>query len=118
MAQRCKGKNLKRCYNYDVKLTIYNFLLLSFYFSLLSFNMKCRSKCGACCIALSISSPIPGMPEGKQAGVRCIHLQDDNKCALFYDASRPKVCNDFKAEPEFCGTSREEALRILYSISD
>lgn len=25
--------------------------------------MDCRSGCGACCIAPSISSPIPGMPE-------------------------------------------------------
>ncbi|HFY5777145.1 TPA: YkgJ family cysteine cluster protein, partial [Salmonella enterica subsp. enterica serovar Typhimurium] len=27
--------------------------------------MDCRSGCGACCIAPSISSPIPGMPYGK-----------------------------------------------------
>ncbi|MCC6439509.1 MAG: YkgJ family cysteine cluster protein, partial [Rhodanobacteraceae bacterium] len=26
--------------------------------------MSCRSGCGACCIAPSISSPIPGMPNG------------------------------------------------------
>ena len=31
--------------------------------------MNCRPHCGACCIALSISSPIPGMPAGKPAGV-------------------------------------------------
>ncbi|MBV6674737.1 YkgJ family cysteine cluster protein, partial [Klebsiella pneumoniae] len=24
--------------------------------------MECRTDCGACCIAPSISSPIPGMP--------------------------------------------------------
>ncbi|HNV09555.1 MAG TPA: YkgJ family cysteine cluster protein, partial [Dokdonella sp.] len=29
--------------------------------------MSCRSGCGACCIAPSISSPIPGMPNGKPA---------------------------------------------------
>ena len=28
--------------------------------------------CGACCIAPSISSAIPGMPDGKPAGVRCV----------------------------------------------
>jgi Fe-S-cluster containining protein len=79
--------------------------------------MECRPGCGACCIAASISSPVPGMPEGKPAGVRCIHLQDDYKCALYGDPSRPQVCIDFKADPEFCGSSREEALRILGSLA-
>jgi len=75
--------------------------------------MKCHPECGVCCIAISISSPIPGMPEGKPAGVRCIHLLEDNRCALFGDPSRPRVCVDYKAEPEFCGNNRDEALRIL-----
>jgi Fe-S-cluster containining protein len=30
--------------------------------------MPCRNGCGACCIAPSISSPIPGMPHGKLSG--------------------------------------------------
>jgi hypothetical protein len=30
----------------------------------------------------------------------------------------PKVCTDFRAEVEFCGTDREEAMRILYSLSN
>ena len=80
--------------------------------------MECRKNCGACCIAASISSPIPGMPDGKPSGVRCIHLLDDMSCALYGDPSRPKVCVDFKPDPDFCGNSREEALRILYSLSD
>ncbi|MCE5347611.1 MAG: YkgJ family cysteine cluster protein [Bacteroidales bacterium] len=79
--------------------------------------MYCRPGCGACCIEISISSPIPGMPDGKPAGVRCIHLLDDYKCAIFNDPARPKVCDDYKAEPEFCGNSREEALKILYFLS-
>jgi len=65
---------------------------------------------------LSISSPIPGMPGGKPAGVRCIHLRDDYKCALYGDPARPQVCIDFKPEPEFCGSDREEAMRILKSL--
>ena len=32
-------------------------------------SFGCRPGCGACCTAPSISSPIPGMPEGKPAGV-------------------------------------------------
>jgi Fe-S-cluster containining protein len=79
--------------------------------------MDCRENCGACCIAISISSSIPGMPEGKPAGVRCIHLLDDYKCALFGYPSRPKVCSDYMAEPDFCGENREEAMRILKSLA-
>ncbi len=29
---------------------------------------------------------------------------------------RPKVCDDFKADPDVCGTSREEALILLDSL--
>jgi len=75
--------------------------------------MKCREKCGACCIAPSISSYIPGMPDGKPGGVPCIHLSEDFHCQIFDNPERPKVCDQFKAEPEVCGTSREEALILL-----
>ena len=75
--------------------------------------MKCREKCGACCIAPSISSPIPGMPNGKPAGVPCIHLSDDYNCLIFNDPERPKVCDQFKADPEVCGTSRKDAMTLL-----
>jgi len=80
--------------------------------------MECRPHCGACCIALSISTPIPGMPDGKPVGVRCIHLTDDLRCAIFTDPLRPGSCAGFTPEPEFCGSDREEALRILYSLSE
>lgn len=78
--------------------------------------MNCREKCGACCIALSISSPIPGMVGGKPAGVRCIHLMDDYRCAI-YNNGKPKVCEEFKAETDFCGTNQEEAMNIFGSLS-
>ncbi|MGV8826747.1 MAG: YkgJ family cysteine cluster protein [Breznakibacter sp.] len=78
--------------------------------------MNCRTNCGACCIAPSISSPIPGMPKGKAAGVRCIHLTHDLGCAIFHSPDRPKVCGGFKAEPLFCGTNRTEALAILSQL--
>ena len=54
--------------------------------------MKCRVGCGACCIAPSISSYIPGMPNGKPAGVRCIQLDENNYCKLFERSERPAVC--------------------------
>jgi len=78
--------------------------------------MKCRENCGACCIAISISSPIPGMPDGKPAGVRCIHLTNDMKCALYNSPDRPNVCSGFKAERLICGESKEEALKIIASL--
>jgi len=56
------------------------------------------------------------MPDGKPAGIRCIHLTEENKCALYGTKERPKVCSDFKAEPEFCGNSREEAFTILNEL--
>ena len=72
--------------------------------------MDCRFGCGACCIAPSISTPIPGMPEGKAAGDRCIQLDEDNLCKLFGHSNRPKVCSEFKAEPITCGETNKEAL--------
>lgn len=80
--------------------------------------MDCRSNCGACCIAPSITEPIPGMPDGKAAGERCIHLTDDNLCALFSDPRRPNACAQFQAEPAFCGDNRAQALEILAELED
>jgi len=75
--------------------------------------MKCRAGCGACCIAPSISSPIPGMPQGKPAGVRCIHLDNRDYCGLFGLPERPPVCAAFAADPDVCGASRDDAIRLL-----
>jgi uncharacterized protein len=75
--------------------------------------MNCRPGCGACCIAPSISSPIPGMPGGKPAGVRCVQLTADNLCALFGDPRRPAVCASLRASVEMCGETREFALTYL-----
>ncbi len=75
--------------------------------------MNCRPGCGACCVAPSISSPIPGMPHGKPAGERCLHLSEANLCGLFGQASRPAVCSDFQADPAVCGDSREQAIQLI-----
>ncbi len=80
--------------------------------------MECRLYCGACCIAPSISSFIPGMPNGKKAGERCIQLDDDNLCKLFGLPERPKVCSDFKAEIEICGDTREQALDTIIHLEN
>lgn len=78
--------------------------------------LACRRDCGACCIAPSISSPIPGMPAGKPAGVRCVQLTDDNRCAIFGRPERPAVCGSLRAEPEMCGTDRRYALAWLAQL--
>lgn len=75
--------------------------------------MDCRSGCGACCIAPSISSPIPGMPQGKAAGQRCLHLSADLLCALFDKPERPAVCGQFKADEDVCGVDQADAIRLL-----
>lgn len=81
-------------------------------------TFACRVGCGACCIAPSISSPIPGMPEGKPAGTRCVQLDEHNLCKLFGKPERPAVCGRFQAEPEACGNSRAEALTILGTLEE
>jgi Fe-S-cluster containining protein len=75
--------------------------------------MQCRDGCGACCIAPSISSPIPGMPDGKPAGVRCVQLDTGNRCSLYGDPRRPAVCSALQPSREMCGESREHALEFL-----
>lgn len=75
--------------------------------------MDCRAGCGACCIAPSISSPVPGMPQGKPAGVRCVQLTADGRCALYGRPERPGVCTRLRPEPEMCGADRAHALAQL-----
>ncbi|MFG6136911.1 YkgJ family cysteine cluster protein [Halomonas sp. B23F22_10] len=76
----------------------------------------CRPGCGACCIAPSISSPIPGMPDGKPAGERCAQLDDDNLCRLFGRPERPAVCARFDYDRELCGDHRDQALERIAAL--
>lgn len=78
--------------------------------------IECRLGCGACCIAPSISSPIPGMLKGKPAGVRCIQLSGDNRCLLWKNPQRPAVCSSFAPSSETCGANREHALLYLSQL--
>jgi uncharacterized protein len=80
--------------------------------------MECRVGCGACCIAPSISSPIPGMPGGKPAGVRCTQLTDDNRCKLFGSPERPLVCVSLRPSAEMCGQTNDAALIYLTLLED
>ncbi len=78
--------------------------------------MDCRIGCGACCIAPSISSAIPGMPHGKPAGVRCVQLTEDNRCRLFGKPERPAVCSLLRPTEEMCGRTTREALLYLTAL--
>ena len=78
--------------------------------------LSCRAGCGACCIAPSISSPIPGMPHGKPAGFPCVQLLPDYRCALFGKPERPAVCVSLRPVESMCGTNRAEALAYLAGL--
>lgn len=78
--------------------------------------MKCHKGCGACCITISISSPIPGMPQGKPAGIQCIHLSKDRQCLIHESNTYPSVCRNLKPSKEMCGTSFEYAYHYLSEL--
>lgn len=81
--------------------------------------MQCKPHCGACCIAPSIHSPIPGMPDGKPAGVPCIQLDADFRCKLFGLPERPLFCAGLQPALEMCGDAtqpREYAIQWLTAL--
>jgi hypothetical protein len=78
--------------------------------------MQCRNGCGACCVAPSITSPIPGMPQGKPAGVRCVQLDAANRCRIFGRPERPQFCGGLQPSAQMCGASREHALHWLAQL--
>ncbi len=84
----------------------------------------CRPGCGACCIAVSITTPIPsrggspGLPGGKPSGLPCPHLRSDMTCAIYFDPDRPAACAGLKPTPEMCGDTREEALAYLFKLEE
>ena len=75
--------------------------------------MDCRARCGACCIAPSITSPIPGMPHGKPAGMPCVQLDYEYRCRLFGKPERPAFCASLRPAADLCGQSREEAFTLI-----
>ncbi len=79
-------------------------------------SLGCRAGCGACCIAPSITSPLPGMPWGKPAGVPCVQLTDDFRCRLFGKPERPAFCSGLNPSSDMCGKDRADALRRLLAL--
>jgi hypothetical protein len=70
-------------------------------------NLSCRPGCAACCTAPSISSPIPGMPQGKPAGVPCIQLDTQLRCKIFGQPERPAVCRQLQPSLDMCGPQED-----------
>jgi len=79
-------------------------------------SFQCRPACGACCTAPSITSPIPGMPNGKPAGVRCVQLGEDERCRIFGQPERPAVCAGLQPSAEMCGATRAQAMHWLGAL--
>lgn len=56
------------------------------------------------------------MPEGKPAGVRCVQLDEDDRCRLFGRPERPAVCVGLKPGVEMCGANAGEAMAYLTKL--
>jgi hypothetical protein len=56
------------------------------------------------------------MPFGKPAGVRCVQLLPDDRCALFGRPERPAVCASLRPSQSMCGGTREDALAHLSAL--
>jgi hypothetical protein len=56
------------------------------------------------------------MPHGKPAGVQCVQLLSDYRCALFGKPERPAVCVSLRPTNEMCGSRREDAMNYLTAL--
>jgi len=56
------------------------------------------------------------MPLGKPAGVRCVQLMADFRCAIFGKPERPAVCVSLRPAADICGRDRCEALGLLAQL--
>ena len=56
------------------------------------------------------------MPNGKPAGVRCIHLTVENYCKIHDQPDYPAVCRNLKPSTEMCGESFDEAMKYLIKL--
>lgn len=53
------------------------------------------------------------MEGGKPAGVRCIQLDELDRCKIFGRPERPVVCGSLQPSEMMCGDSRAQAMRWL-----
>jgi uncharacterized protein len=53
---------------------------------------------------------------GKAAGVPCVQLTTDMRCALFGSPQRPAVCASLRPSAEMCGDTRADAIAWLTAL--
>lgn len=56
------------------------------------------------------------MPDGKPAGIPCIQLTEDLRCAIFGQPERPACCSGLQASEEMCGDGRTYAITWLAAL--
>lgn len=56
------------------------------------------------------------MPDGKPAGVRCVQLDDRNRCRIFGTPDRPAVCGSLQASADMCGDTAADAMSYLVRL--
>ena len=56
------------------------------------------------------------MPNGKPAGVRCVQLDEENRCRVFGKPERPAFCGGLQPSREMCGETREQAMVWLDTL--
>jgi hypothetical protein len=58
------------------------------------------------------------MPQGKPAGVRCVQLTDDRRCAIFGRPERPACCAGLAPSAAMCGDSPQAAIAWLEALEE
>jgi hypothetical protein len=58
------------------------------------------------------------MPLGKPAGVRCVQLDEDDRCRIFGRPERPACCGGLQPSAAMCGESRAQALHWLERLEE
>lgn len=56
------------------------------------------------------------MPYGKPAGIPCVQLLPDYRCAIFGRPERPAFCVGLRPSDDMCGRDREDALARLAAL--
>lgn len=56
------------------------------------------------------------MPQGKPAGVPCVQLLPDMRCAIFGQSSRPDFCGGLQPQHDMCGADRDHAIAWLQDL--
>jgi hypothetical protein len=56
------------------------------------------------------------MPHGKPAGIPCVQLLPDMRCAIFGRPERPAFCASLRPREDMCGRDRDDALALIAAL--